>query len=344
MDVRQLCGAIRERVQADLQVVADPRQRGEVLIGALYELSRSVFPALGPPRQSLHYLERQGVVLELISFLAIPLIRGRLQAERAVSVLSELAEGCPDPLLRKKLSVYAQELLAKSSPRPRRRLFQEDGWVPWFLVVCAGATVVLPFALSLLSGEREAALVTAVAPAPHKIAHKASSLSRSAPNAAAEEAEEPEQDEGEAPAAAQPAGEARPLAPLGERVIRVRVVRNQVLVPVILRNGGESVRVELILDTGASRTVVHEGLAERLHIDLRAARPSQSEVADGRLITSRLARIDSLAVGPIVTSSAELELIPYRGSEGFHDGLLGMDFLSKHRYQLDMERQLIRWY
>jgi hypothetical protein len=39
-----------------------------------------------------------------------------------------------------------------------------------------------------------------------------------------------------------------------------------------------------------------------------------------------------------------VDFIPYQGTEGLHDGLLGMDFLGKHRYQIDMEHELIRWF
>ena len=116
------------------------------------------------------------------------------------------------------------------------------------------------------------------------------------------------------------------------------------LVQVLLKNGGETLRAVLVLDTGSSRTSIHEGLANRLRIDLRQAKVSQAELADGRLIRSRSATIDSLAVGPFAMNSAEVDLIPYKGSDGVHDGLLGMDFLAKHRYQIDMEREIIRWF
>ena len=67
-------------------------------------------------------------------------------------------------------------------------------------------------------------------------------------------------------------------------------------------------------------------------------------MADGRLILSRIARVDAMLVGPYTLSSMELEFISYQGSERTHDGLLGMDFLGGHRYQIDMERELVRWF
>ena len=50
---------------------------------------------------------------------------------------------------------------------------------------------------------------------------------------------------------------------------KVKIANNQVLVPVLLKNGGETVKVELVLDTGSTRTSLHEGLVSRLRIDLR---------------------------------------------------------------------------
>ena len=346
MDIQSRCGALKNRVTVELQEAVGTWERDEILIAALYELSRSVLPALGRPEKSQVYLERQLVVLELFSFLSKSLIRNCTGDRRGVAVLAEIGEGCLDPLLKKKLSFYAQELLAKS-----RLGFQKPGQshsrLSWILGGGAVAVLALYLALPVALHIRRAAPASPYA-------------NLTSTGAAQIQAQAPQDEPGPAPAASpipaqgavrsrtesapeQPAPEQKGFATSGEATTKVKIANNQILVPVTLKNGGETVKVELVLDTGSTRTSIQEGLAGRLRIDLRLAKISQSEVADGRMIRSHCATLDSLAVGPFSLTAAEVDLIPYKGSDGFHDGLLGMDFLSKHRYQIDMERELIRW-
>ena len=351
MDIHQQCASIKEQVAAALREAVEPQARGELLIGALYELSRSVFPALGAPGKGQEYQECREAVLDLISFIVIPMIRGRLAEQRGVVVLAEIAEGCLDPLLRKKLTVYAQELLARSTLQSRKRLLADRRWLSWLVLGCAGVTIVVPIELHLKEQPHPPAAGVIAAPHPpqpavvfHPSASAPPSRALSAQRGDVQEGSESEEGASEEERAAErPVLDARAAVP-GEQVTRVRVVNNQVLVPVTLKNGGQTVGAELILDTGATRTAIHDELAGRLHIDLRFATSSQSEVADGRVISSRTAKVDSLSVGPFSLPSAEVVLISYKGTDAIHDGLLGMDFLGRHRYQLDMERQLIRWY
>ena len=343
MDMNRLCAGIRERVSLGLQAPAGPGGRTGILIEALYEVSRTVLPALGPPRKSQEYQKALETVLELISCIAIPLVREGEQ--RGVAVLSELAEGCRDPLLKKKLSVYSQELLAQSVLRPRERIFSGKA-VAALLASCTAAALVLYLARP---GGVERNRIETATPSPAAAPLVAPPAPAAAPAAPAQ----PERGAGgsTAPEPSQPpphqqekGSAAVAGAPQGEQVTRVRILNDQVLVPVVLKHGGASLRVELVLDTGATRTALHEGIAGRLPIDLRSARSAMAEVADGRMVRSRVARIDLLSVGPFSHPSMELELIPYQGSERTHDGLLGMDFLGRHRYQIDMEHEQIHWF
>jgi hypothetical protein len=344
VDVQLRCEELKERVGSELQVTHNPDERAEILIAALYEFSRKVLPALGHPRKSQDYLESQGAVLELVSFIAIHLIRNCAQQSRGVAVFAEIGEGCHDPLLKKKLSVYAQQLLAK-----KRSGIPDQGREPNRRIpVLLGLAVAAVFALYLTLPAPDASRIAAApvteqslrAPGTLPLAYQAATIKEVPAVPAATPAENP-RERNEAPQEPAPEGKG---APPGEQVTKVRITNNQVLVPVTLKNGGESVRVELVLDTGCTRTSIHEGLASRLRIDLRGAKTSQSELADGRLVRSRVATLESLGVGPFTMNPAEVDLLPYKGSEGVHDGLLGMDFLGKHRYQIDMEREQIRWF
>ena len=343
MDIPYRCVALRERVIVELREAIDTREREAILIAALYELARTVLPELGRPGKSQEYLEKQGAVLELISFIALPLIRNSAHDIRWVAVLTEIGEGCLDPLLNKKLSVYAQELLAKTrkvAPKKPDRVAR----APFVIGLGVASVLALyPYWPSPLAPKTEgtppkAILTASGAPLAY---HAASPL----PDSVGIEREATVASRGGAdPTREQPPAADTKGATPSEQITKVRITNNQVLVPVLLKNGGETIKVVLVLDTGATRTSIHEGLAGRLRIDLRSAKVAQSEVADGRMIRSRSATIDSIGVGPFTMASAEVNLIPYEGGEGMRDGLLGMDFLAKHRYQIDMEHELIRWF
>ena len=344
MDIPYLCVALRERVIVELREAIDTREREAILIAALYELARTVIPELGRPVKSQEYLEKQNAVLELISFIALPLIRNSAHDIRWVAVLTEIGEGCLDPLLKKKLSVYAQQLLAKTRTGIHEKPDNRARQVP--LVLGLGAAAVLALYLSWtvpLVSKTEGTPPKAMLTSPG--APLAYHAALPVPESAEIERQAAVAGRGRADATPElaPAPDGRGGAP-AEQVTKVRITNNQVLVPVLLKNGGEAVKVVLVLDTGATRTSIHEGLAGRLRIDMRSAKVAQSEVADGRMIRSRSATIDSLGVGPFTMASAEVNLIPYEGGEGLRDGLLGMDFLGKHRYQIDMEHELIRWF
>ena len=347
MEIKDLCTCFKESVSAELRGAGDEARREEILIEALYELSRTVLPALGHPKKSPEYQERQAAVLEVIGVVAIPLVRGG-KGSRGVAVLSEVGEGCLDPLLRKKLSVYAQELLARvataktaTPPAGKRRLALAVASSA--ALGCAIFLVWLTIGSNGKAPRRSGEMQSVVPPTSSVVTLSASSSTMpEGPSARPEGHAETGDETGTA--SSRPLPDSKPAVSQAEQVSRVRVVNSQVLVPVMLRNGGESVKAELVLDTGATRTAIHDTLAGRLKIDLRTARVSQAEMADGRVIPSRTVRIDAVAAGPFAMAGAEVELIAYQGSDGLHDGLLGMDFLARHRYQVDVEHEVIRWY
>ena len=167
MEVQLRCSALKEKVTVQLQQASSPPERGEVLIAALYELSRRVLPELGRPVRSRNYQEELAAVLELVSVIAIPLIRDPAPDSRGVAVLTEIAEGCLDQLLKKKLSVYAQELLAKPlsvNPGQAKKVRRP---VPLLLGIVSAAALALylpvqapPSATKGLAAAPEAALTS----------------------------------------------------------------------------------------------------------------------------------------------------------------------------------------
>jgi tetratricopeptide (TPR) repeat protein len=125
-------------------------------------------------------------------------------------------------------------------------------------------------------------------------------------------------------------------------VTPVAIVGNTVLVPVTLTYRGNSVQARLVLDTGASVTAISDRLAAQLGVADADTNPMTGVVADGRRVEARWFLADSVGVGPKSASQLRTVILPGSGGPG-HDGLLGMDFLRKFRYQVDFDRQIIDW-
>lgn len=122
---------------------------------------------------------------------------------------------------------------------------------------------------------------------------------------------------------------------------KVTIANNQILVPVSFSNGGLEAATHLILDTGATHTVIYRSFANQLNI-LSLAK-GQSTVAGGKSVFSEVGKVDSMKVGPIQARDFPVVILSFEGPPTTHGGLLGMDFLGQVEYTLDYENQVIRW-
>ena len=117
------------------------------------------------------------------------------------------------------------------------------------------------------------------------------------------------------------------------RTTRVIIRGNKILVPVKLGYKGYEVQTMLLLDTGATTTMVHKEVADRLN--LRGLKKSSSVVADGRSVPIQIASLDYIVVGPHKFKNFQTTIMEYYGKNDEFYGLLGMNFLRNIQYKIN---------
>lgn len=121
----------------------------------------------------------------------------------------------------------------------------------------------------------------------------------------------------------------------------VTIQKNRVLVPVKVALGNRSVKLSLLLDTGATRTVLYRGALSTL--DLPKGKKYKARVAGGGIVMSEKIKFKQINVGPFKIKKTYAMVIDQKGKALPYDGMLGMDFLKSHPYQIDFSNAVINW-
>ncbi|MDX2242466.1 MAG: retropepsin-like aspartic protease [Leptolyngbyaceae cyanobacterium bins.302] len=125
------------------------------------------------------------------------------------------------------------------------------------------------------------------------------------------------------------------VQPASQRFFQARIKRRDGGTPVIdvTLNGNQT--YEMLVDTGASGTLVTRTMAQSLNLPIVGA--GRYTMADGRTIVMPVGRLNSLAV-----SGATIRNVDVAIAGDYAEGLLGSDFLGN--YDVKIKRDVIEFY
>jgi predicted aspartyl protease len=123
-------------------------------------------------------------------------------------------------------------------------------------------------------------------------------------------------------------------APRGAVIVPVIMTGQSIIVPVTLNN---SVRTNLLLDTGATTTLLSQRLASSLSLNQTG---SSRAAGVGGIVSVGVARLDSLRVGEAEVSNLAIMVHDF-ARDPRHEGLLGMDFLRAFQVSIDAKKQVL---
>ena len=131
----------------------------------------------------------------------------------------------------------------------------------------------------------------------------------------------------------------RPTSPAesaskGTTAIPVKVSGSKVIVSVNFNN---STAANLLLDTGASRTMISSRIAKILRLQSMG---SGTGYGIGGMVTVSTARVQSVKLGEMERQNL-LVMIHDFSHDGSYEGLLGFDFLSHFHMSLDLQKSLL---
>jgi hypothetical protein len=115
----------------------------------------------------------------------------------------------------------------------------------------------------------------------------------------------------------------------------------RVLVPVEVVVGNRTAHLMLLLDTGATITVLHRPSVKNL--PFQPGEQITARIAGGRTVSSEKVITGHLDIGPFVMKDFPVVLITPQGSTLPFDGMLGMDFLKDHPHTIDYDNEIIHW-
>lgn len=123
----------------------------------------------------------------------------------------------------------------------------------------------------------------------------------------------------------------------GAVTIPIRMIGNAVVVPVTFSNANSSVTGNLLVDTGASQTVLSKRIASGLRL---FAHDSQSRFGIGGSVKVDVSVVESIKVGAAEARNMGVTIHDF-SPDPRYEGLLGFDFLGRFQMSVDAAKRVL---
>jgi len=123
----------------------------------------------------------------------------------------------------------------------------------------------------------------------------------------------------------------------GAMRIPVKIIGNAVVVPVTVTNGNSSVTGNLLVDTGASQTMLSKRMASSLRLYYH---DTQARFGIGGAVRADVSTVESIKVGPAAAENLRVTIHDF-SPDPRYEGLLGLDFLGRFQMSVDTQKRVM---
>ena len=121
--------------------------------------------------------------------------------------------------------------------------------------------------------------------------------------------------------------------------VPIEISDNKIYVPVTIGHNGKQMTISLLLDRESNKTVLPMRIADFVNAD--NVRVTSTPIVRGKVIQGNAKRIDYFNVGTVIENHF---IITATNDTGIGNrGILGMDFIVRHPFSIDMQSRTLAW-
>lgn len=124
-----------------------------------------------------------------------------------------------------------------------------------------------------------------------------------------------------------------------ESALEIEIIDDKVILPVTIGNRGTEVHTSVVLDSNSEKTILPERIANFVKAE-DMGRTEQHQI-DGDVMLMEARRVDYFRLGSAIEE--DFIILVSAAKNQNQRGVLGLDFMVKHPFEIDEQRNLLIW-